>query len=120
MNKSSSRSPDKWRQIIREQAGSGLGVGAFCRDNGLAPSTFFTWKRRLRGSGPASGFVEVKLAAGSGKPLTRGIEVRLVGGRRVMVRRGFDPQLLGQVVLALEQLAGGGDGLARRMARGAS
>jgi len=37
----------QWRQFIRQQRTSGLGVKAFCRRQGLAPSTFFRWQREL-------------------------------------------------------------------------
>ena len=45
------RDPEKaafWRSIVKEQAASGLGVRAFCRDRGLAEASFYHWRRELR------------------------------------------------------------------------
>jgi len=116
----------RWIEIIGRQRASGLGVDQFCRREGLAPSTFFAWRRRLNEAGgrddPGSGvrhtdsagaaFVEVVAAseaaeaAGScGASLTAsGVEVRLGNGRRIGVARCFDPQTLGRVLAVLEQM----------------
>jgi transposase-like protein len=37
-----------WQQAIREQAASGTGVRAFCRERGLAEASFHHWRRELR------------------------------------------------------------------------
>jgi len=36
-----------WRGVLREQAASGLSIAAFCRERGVAPASFFCWRRRL-------------------------------------------------------------------------
>jgi putative transposase len=41
------RTPEQWRQLIAEQAESGLSQEAFCKKRRLALSTFANWKRRL-------------------------------------------------------------------------
>ena len=41
------RTPEQWRALVAEQARSGFGVGAFCRDRGLAASSLRRWKRKL-------------------------------------------------------------------------
>ena len=97
----------KWREIIERQRASGLSVGAFCRRDSVAESSFFEWRRRL-GAAPAPApaapaFVEAKVAPAE-RP-AGAVEVRLRGGRRVRVGRGFDPALLAEVVLALEALS---------------
>ena len=48
------RSGDEWKRLIAEQQQSGLSQQAFCRDKGLALSTFCNRKRRLAGTKPAS------------------------------------------------------------------
>jgi transposase-like protein len=106
----------KWRGIIKQHAGSGLPVKQFCRRNGVAESSFFAWKRRLRSGAIRPTFIEAKVAGGlaananaAGDPSSASvagvIDVRLRGGRVVRVRRGFDSQLLAELVCTLEGLA---------------
>mgnify|MGYP001086890208 CR=1 FL=1 len=44
------RSREEWQQLIGEQRQSGLGQKAFCKERGLALSTFTYWKRRIGNS----------------------------------------------------------------------
>ena len=37
-----------WKNIIKDQAASGVGKSAWCRDNGVNPRAFFYWQRKLR------------------------------------------------------------------------
>jgi hypothetical protein len=90
--------------LIAEQGGSGQTVEAFCRERRLTTSTFYTWRKRLRGSA-AERFLEVQMAKPAVRPMPAkrgGIEVRLAGGRCVLVEPGFDPDHLRAVVAALE------------------
>ena len=36
-----------WRGRLRDQAGSGLSVRAFCRRDGLSEPSFYSWRREL-------------------------------------------------------------------------
>jgi len=36
-----------WREVIRDQAVSGLSISAFCRDREVSPGSFFNWRRKL-------------------------------------------------------------------------
>ena len=36
-----------WREVIRDQAASGLSISAFCRDRKLSPASFFNRRRKL-------------------------------------------------------------------------
>ena len=38
---------EQWRERIAQQAASGKGVAAFCRDQGIATQTFYWWRNRL-------------------------------------------------------------------------
>jgi transposase-like protein len=98
----------RWRRIVQEQHASGLSVAAFCRRRGLALPSFYAWRRRLRegarptpaaAAGPA--FVELQLAPAPPAPPAM-LELLLSAHRRVLVRPGFDPDLLRQLVAALE------------------
>ncbi len=42
-----------WRQRIKDHAGSGQSVAAYCRDHSLVVATFHWWKARLRKSAGA-------------------------------------------------------------------
>ena len=44
------RSADEWRQLIEQQAGSGLSGLAFCQQHGLQAKTFYRQRKLLSGS----------------------------------------------------------------------
>ena len=45
------RSADEWRQLIEQQASSGLSGLAFCQQHGLLAKTFYRQRKLLSGSG---------------------------------------------------------------------
>lgn len=89
------RTPDQWRELIAEQAASGMSQEAFCKHKRLALSTFANWKRRL-GSTPAaqkacepdpSAWIDLSsLGVNSGSGWT--IELDLGDGVCLRLRRG--------------------------------
>jgi hypothetical protein len=95
----------RWCQVLSRFDASELSVAAFCRENAIAGSSFFYWRRRLANRPAAPDFVEAKVVA---VPVAARaavvIEVRLRGGRRIRVRRGFDRALLAEIVTTLEGL----------------
>lgn len=103
MSDSPSEAEQRWREIVQRQRASGSTVAAFCRDNHIATSSFFAWKRKLLGGSPAA-FVEATVV-GTPPASAAWIEVRLRGGRRLRLGRGFDRGLLAEVVAALEGMA---------------
>jgi hypothetical protein len=44
------RSVNEWRNLIEQQAGSGLSGLAFCQQHGLQAKTFYRQRKLLRGS----------------------------------------------------------------------
>ena len=36
-----------WRNVIRDQAASGLSIAAFCREHQVPAASFFAWRRKL-------------------------------------------------------------------------
>lgn len=92
----------KWRELVSEQARSGLTVAAFCRGRKLCAPHFFWWKKRLREDRPTR-FVEVQVAesAASLPPESR-IEVRLQNGRSLIIGHGFDPEHVRAVLVVVE------------------
>lgn len=90
-----SRSPRRgaaqWRELIEQQASSGLSIAAFCRERGLPPSNFYQWRRRLRVSqaSPASaaaGFV--RLEARGDDPLAETGPIMIRFGAQVTLHCG--------------------------------
>ena len=37
-----------WRDVVREQTGSGLSIRAFCRGRRLSEASFYSWRREVR------------------------------------------------------------------------
>lgn len=97
----SSRSPDEWRELIRQHASSGQSIKAFCERHGVAPSAYFYWRRRLvtePSTALAVSFVAVEAAPVAQTPL----ELVLRGGRCVRVAAGFDPATLLRLIDVVE------------------
>lgn len=46
-NRRTRRSAEAWREIFASHRASGLSARAFCEGEGIAPSSFAKWKRRL-------------------------------------------------------------------------
>ena len=93
------RDEGTWREIFARQAGSGLLVSEFCRQERINPGIFRRWRMRLensaaqgvlgkkppRGSGTAKPFVDLgALAGGSGWE----IRLELGGGMVLSLVRG--------------------------------
>lgn len=78
------RSEAEWRTILARFKVSGQSQLAFCREAGIAPTTFQLWRRRLRQDRAAPArFVEVTPAA----PAPRwAIEIELQDGTITRVR----------------------------------
>jgi hypothetical protein len=106
---------EAWREIFREQAGSGLSHSDFCRERSIPTYSYFWYRRRLKwtkteaaqgsttGQKKPSTLVPVRISAPS-KPSTASgaIEVVLTRGRCLRVSRGFDRQTLLDLVRVLE------------------
>ena len=98
------RSREEWQALVSEQQASGLTQSAFCRQRGLALSTFHYWKRKLASAKTGDGangsavlggqpaFTEIALpssstdAGGEGQPSE--VELELGAGVRVIIRWG--------------------------------
>jgi len=44
-----------WRGVVTRQAGSGLGAVAFCKREGVPESSFYAWRRTIKGRDGESG-----------------------------------------------------------------
>lgn len=54
-------SRERWGQVLREQAESGLSIAEYCRRKQLVQNSFYLWRRKLAGE-PTAGHGFVPLA----------------------------------------------------------
>jgi transposase-like protein len=94
MKRGNSANQDKWRQIVREHAQSGLTVPEFCRKQGHPENQFKYWKQKFRNDVAGLRFVPAVVKGDEGLTLE-------VGKARIRIRSGFDRALLLQAVQAL-------------------
>lgn len=103
----SSSSRHRWtaveaRAVLAEQQASGLSSLAFARRKGLSPQRLYWWRQRLEAASleraSRQAFVEVT-AASAGLP----VEVIVRSGRVLRVPASIDPEVLLQLVEALEK-----------------
>ena len=77
-----------------------MSIASFCRDAGIKPSYFHTWRRRLREQQPCpGGFLE--LIPGRVLDAASGVRIRLGAQLAIELERGFDPCTLRAVVETL-------------------
>lgn len=91
-----------WSERVRAWRESGESAEAFARGKGFAASTLRFWASRLRRPSEQPRVVQLvpKRAAVATKAASE--LVIEVGAARVRLARGFDPELLAEVVRALE------------------
>lgn len=130
MNQQKRRSSLYWDKILSEQATSGMTAIGFCRERSIAPSSFFSAKKRQRlaqskgvtaefaehrGSWAAqktedsaaaepTAFVAVQVAESSGddRRAASAIRVQLHSGHQLWVDSAFDAAHLGRLIAVLE------------------
>ena len=105
-----------WRGKLRDQAGSGLSVSAFCRREGFSPNSFYRWRRLLAEGDGANGaakhlsdpprenvFVPVSVVGQAPAGFSdASIEMVLPSGVLLRVRPGFDSATLIRLVAILD------------------
>ena len=127
--KSDPKSREAWRKLLEQKERSGLTVVEFCQREGLSPSAYYAWRRKLHGpparqtpaaanvggkdararrkgkapeSQPSSAFVQVPLSATTA---TAWIEVVLVEGTIIRLPQ----QNLAALQTVLRSLGDGAD-----------
>lgn len=102
-----------WRKAIGRQQASGRSIGAFCASEGVHPSSFFAWRRKLslRGApapsadGPAtapSAFIELAVPEWTNGS---GVFLELAAGWRLGLARDFDAEVLKRLLPILREAA---------------
>ena len=91
-----------WAERLARFPGSGLSVTAFCAVEGVAPNSFYYWKRQLAGdAAPPQGpdapprFLPVRLAPAAA------VEVALPGGAVLRIAPGCDLAFVRSLIDAL-------------------
>lgn len=102
MPKESPSKAKHWGELIEKWRASGLSQKQWCKEQGIALSTFHYWlhKPASKKSTPAS-FIE--LAAETAYPGSSGIELRL-GPAKINLEVDFDADTLQRLVKALGSL----------------
>lgn len=99
------RTQEQWRELLRQQAASGLSIPVWCRKHSLGESAFYRWRERFAGQsgedGP-SAFVAVQVRPDEPRGC---IEIVLAGGRQIRLTGPVDRQGLAQVLAVLEGAA---------------
>ena len=96
------RSRSQWAELVARQQSGGQHINAFCEAEGLTPSTFHYWQKKLKADrkpGRPKGFVEV--VARPVRPVSGSILLRGRGGVEAEVPCGVPADVIRQVVDAL-------------------
>jgi transposase-like protein len=106
-----------WRRAVREHAGSGMSVRAWCLRHGLEARDFYRWRTKLarRDEEKAATvptdhlpFVPVRVIDDRAAYEARRLEIVLAGGQCIRISGRVDRQMLGDV-LAVLAAAGSAD-----------
>jgi hypothetical protein len=89
-------------RLLRAQARSGLSIAAFCRERGIAVSTFHYWRKRPASPEAEGEFVELRLDEGASahSPVPIRLEYR---GAALTLSEGFSGRSLRRLLAALQE-----------------
>ena len=98
-----------WREVLARQAASGLSGRAFCRQEQLAESAFYAWRRTIAWrDGDANrvppAFVPVVVTDRSTRDTSLALE--LSGGRVLRLPQSIPIERLAELIVALESRGG--------------
>lgn len=98
------RNAQEWAQRLKQFETSGQQAKDFCREQGLAPSTFSYWRRRLRSKrdlGSGEKLIEVRPAAVRVSIGSCAMRIAVQGGIWMEIEEGTDAGWVAGVVRAL-------------------
>ncbi|QEH38613.1 hypothetical protein OJF2_72170 [Aquisphaera giovannonii] len=101
-----------WSRRLERQAVGGLSIAEFCEREGLAPASFYYWRRRLAAGAtpPAEApplFVPLRVDGAAAAQRRRGVEIELPGGVRLRLEAPPEPEWIGRLVAAVAGLEAG-------------
>ena len=104
---------DFWHMVMESHAASGLAVQAFCDKEGISPSSFYRWRKRLRFSLPPTTASDAPSSCGQESPepmflpmgsisaFEQALRIAFPAGIEVTVSNGCDTALLSETVRLL-------------------
>jgi hypothetical protein len=83
----------KFSELIRLQQDSGLTVKEFCSNEGIVPSTFYYWRKKLQGNGEKNDFIPLIV-----KPSLSSLGTRNAKGRNYPPAQSAEDHVLLELV----------------------
>jgi hypothetical protein len=95
-----------WSERIAEWETSGLSQSTFCQQHGLVYGTFIYWRSHLKKFNTKAVQPPISFLAVTCKPAKQStLILKLNGQHSIELKSGFDPELLREVVQAVQQFA---------------
>jgi len=89
------------KKIMAGQKASGLSVAAYCQQQGVPATTFYTWQRKRQQAERISkkGFIKI---ADSGIRKTEPVRIQTPGGYRIDIPQGSDGAWVEKILAAVQ------------------
>jgi hypothetical protein len=89
---------DKWRELVAECQSSGKSITVWCKEQGIACSTYYNWVRKLKGT-ESQQWVNVTTTTRE----TSSDEIKLRCDRwTIAVSQGFNVKLLAEILKVVD------------------
>ena len=93
-----------WQNLMDRYETRGISITAFCKEENVHPSSFYSWRRRLQEDTTAEEapkFVSLQFSADDSERPTSGVSVRISDAIRVELDKGFSSEDLLRAVQVL-------------------
>jgi transposase-like protein len=90
-----------WKEIVEEQAGSGLDASVFCRKHNIKIPQFYRWRRKFQDINNERSLTQFVQLIPDISNQGSGIRIRFSANFFIEVDRSFDPLTLRTAVKAL-------------------
>lgn len=94
-----------WRNVVEEQARSGLSVRAYCAEHELSAQSFYLWRRKLQNPSvdrPSTALVPVRIVPSAAQQSSGSVQVFTPSGFTIRVDATTHPQAAAQLIWAIE------------------